>query len=363
MVPGRRHLRYGPPLQLLQQELHLERPDEADRGPVQGHAHVGFVRQQLVQLPRRDPEHQRHQQQGLRRLGSRCLEAGRVRLPQPERGPHVRLQRQQQLPGQRPRRLRHVEHDQPADRQRLHARSTTTPAATCTKASSTTACSTTPAPSTTPAAGRSSSARSWKSYSANLDLSYYVSLGGEHAWKAGAQIIRDQEDYANSAAYPMVNLYWDRSCSALTAYGVPTFRGTYGYYYIRGSWTSPYGYQWDIGRNSYALYLQDSWTIGGRLTLNAGVRTEIRVHPVVQPRFPRQAHQVRLRRQARPPAGRRLRRLRGFHPQGLRQLRHLLRRHEALHGRRRLRRLQVDQRLLQARQPQLLRDRRRVHRR
>ena len=66
--------------------------------------------------------------------------------------------------------------------------------------------------------------------SANLDLSYYVSLGGEHAWKAGGQIIRDQEDYANSAAYPMVNLYWDRSCSALTAYGVPTFRGTYGYY-------------------------------------------------------------------------------------------------------------------------------------
>jgi len=122
--------------------------------------------------------------------------------------------------------------------------------------------------------------------SANLDLSYYVSLGGEHAWKAGAQLIRDQEDYANSAAYPMINLYWDRSCSALTAYGVDTFRGEYGYYYIRGSWTSPYGYQWDIGRNSYALYLQDSWTVGGRLTLNAGVRTESEYIPSFNPDFP-----------------------------------------------------------------------------
>jgi hypothetical protein len=123
-------------------------------------------------------------------------------------------------------------------------------------------------------------------YSGNLDLSYYVSLGGEHAWKAGAQLIRDQEDYANSAAYPMVNLYWDRSCSALTAYGVPTFRGDYGYYYIRGSWTSPYGYQWDIFRNSWALYLQDSWTIGGRLTINAGVRTESEYIPSFNPDYP-----------------------------------------------------------------------------
>jgi hypothetical protein len=123
-------------------------------------------------------------------------------------------------------------------------------------------------------------------YSANLDLSYYVSLGGEHAWKAGAQLIRDQEDYANSAPYPMVNLYWDRTCSALSAYGVPAFRGTYGYYQIRGSWTSPYGYQWDIARNSYALYLQDSWTIGGRLTVNAGVRTESEYIPSFNPEFP-----------------------------------------------------------------------------
>ncbi|HUT07426.1 MAG TPA: TonB-dependent receptor [Candidatus Latescibacteria bacterium] len=123
-------------------------------------------------------------------------------------------------------------------------------------------------------------------YSSNLDLSYYGSLAGEHAFKAGVQFIRDQEDYANSAAYPRVNIYWDRTCSALSAYGVPAFRGDYGYYQIRGSWTSPYGYQWDINRTSWALYLQDSWTIGGRLTLNAGVRTESEYIPSFNPDFP-----------------------------------------------------------------------------
>jgi hypothetical protein len=111
-------------------------------------------------------------------------------------------------------------------------------------------------------------------YSANLDLTYYLQLGGEHAWKAGVQWVRDHEDVLNGAPYPHVNLMWDAVCTALSPYGVPNFRGTYGYYTIRSSWTSPYGYVWNIHRNSYAIYLQDSWTIGGKLTINAGLRDE-----------------------------------------------------------------------------------------
>jgi len=111
-------------------------------------------------------------------------------------------------------------------------------------------------------------------YSGNLDLSYFVSLAGEHAWKAGFQVIRDQEDVLNGPVSPMVNVSWDQECTALEGYGVPAIRGTYGFYDIRGSWRQPYGSAWDIGRNTYAIYLQDSWTLGGKLTLNAGVRTE-----------------------------------------------------------------------------------------
>ncbi len=128
-------------------------------------------------------------------------------------------------------------------------------------------------------------------YSANLDLTYYMSLGGEHAWKAGFQYIKNHEDYANSAFMPMVNLYWNQTCTALSAYYPVedprhSFRGEYGWYYIRGSWTSPYGYTWNIKRNSYALYLQDSWTINGRLTINAGVRAESEYIPSFNPEYP-----------------------------------------------------------------------------
>ena len=125
----------------------------------------------------------------------------------------------------------------------------------------------------------------YEKLSGNLDLSYFVSLGGEHAFKFGAQIVRDQEDKFDAALYPHVNINWDDSCSALEDYDVPQFTGTYGYYMIRSGWTSPYGYTWKIHRNNYALYLQDSWTIGGKLTLNAGVRTESEYIPSFNPEF------------------------------------------------------------------------------
>jgi hypothetical protein len=109
-------------------------------------------------------------------------------------------------------------------------------------------------------------------YSGNADLTYYVNLAGEHAWKAGVQWIRDAEDVDNGAPSPMVNLYWGQPYNG-GAWGYPVM-GKYGHYEIRGSWTSPYGWVWKIHRDTWALYLQDSWTIKGRLTINAGVRTE-----------------------------------------------------------------------------------------
>ncbi|MEN6561203.1 MAG: TonB-dependent receptor [Acidobacteriota bacterium] len=124
--------------------------------------------------------------------------------------------------------------------------------------------------------------------SGNLDLSYFVSLAGEHAWKAGFQVIRDMEDVLNGPVSPMVNLVWDQPCTQLEPYGVPSTQGDYGYYNIRGSWRLPYGYAWDIARNTYAMYLQDSWTINGKLTINAGLRTESEYIPTFNPNVPDQ---------------------------------------------------------------------------
>ena len=125
-------------------------------------------------------------------------------------------------------------------------------------------------------------------FSGNADLSYFVSLAGEHAWKAGFQIIRDQEDVLNGPVSPMVNISWGQPCTALEAYGVPSTMGAYGFYDIRGSWRQPYGYAWKIHRNTYAMYLQDSWTLNGKLTINAGIRTESEYIPTFNPNVPDQ---------------------------------------------------------------------------
>ncbi len=125
-------------------------------------------------------------------------------------------------------------------------------------------------------------------FSGNLDLSYFVSLGGEHAWKAGFQIVRDQEDVLNGPVSPMVDINWDDTCTALEGYGIPPTRGTYGFYTIRGGWNQEYGSAWDIFRNTYAIYLQDSWTLGGKLTLNAGLRTESEYIPTFNANVPDQ---------------------------------------------------------------------------
>jgi hypothetical protein len=107
--------------------------------------------------------------------------------------------------------------------------------------------------------------------SGNLDLTYYMNLAGEHAWKFGVQWIRMGEDRDSTAQHPLVALNWG------TYYDMPDgtrVQGAYGNYNIRSDWMSPYGYFWNIHSDNWAIYLQDSWTIGDRLTLNFGLRTE-----------------------------------------------------------------------------------------
>jgi hypothetical protein len=113
--------------------------------------------------------------------------------------------------------------------------------------------------------------------SANLDITYYMNLAGEHAFKFGAQLTRPFENLDEVAAHPRITLNWTQSYAGLATGEL--VKGTYGYYQVRGSFTSPYGYYWDIHANDWAIYLQDSWTIGQRLTLNLGLRDEYEYIP------------------------------------------------------------------------------------
>ncbi len=107
------------------------------------------------------------------------------------------------------------------------------------------------------------------------DLTYYLNLAGEHAWKFGAQWVRTSEDWKNGYKYPdypYIGLAWGRPFIYL---GQNYGQGSYGYYYAYGNEaTGPYGLFYKVHSDRWALYLQDSWTIKGRLTLNFGIRTE-----------------------------------------------------------------------------------------
>jgi len=105
---------------------------------------------------------------------------------------------------------------------------------------------------------------------AALDLTYYMNLAGQHAWKAGVLFERQGETVDSAAQHPIVFLNWGQSYEGPTG----IVQGKYGYYEIISGFTSKYGSLWNIHRDRWALYLQDSWTIKNRLTLNLGIRTE-----------------------------------------------------------------------------------------
>ena len=108
--------------------------------------------------------------------------------------------------------------------------------------------------------------------SANLDFNYFLKLGGEHSWKAGAQFVRVTDDINALCPYPMIILRIGRAFNYDTALGAvePGYMGKYGYYENR----TPFGTLADARSDRFALYIQDSWTIANRLTLNFGLRAE-----------------------------------------------------------------------------------------
>jgi hypothetical protein len=117
----------------------------------------------------------------------------------------------------------------------------------------------------------------------NGDFTYYLNLGGEHAWKLGVQFVRQGQDVDNVANNPVIFLAWGRDN---IRYGENYGSGKYGYYGVRGNdLTGPYGDNYNAFSNRWAMYLQDSWTINGRMTINVGVRTESEYIPSYNKEF------------------------------------------------------------------------------
>jgi hypothetical protein len=101
------------------------------------------------------------------------------------------------------------------------------------------------------------------------DATWFVNAGGRHALKAGVQYNRFGERIDSGNNGNVVWLGWDRS--------VEGQRGRYGYYQVLTNEIDPERgslYYGDVHSNNWALFVQDAWTLGDRLTLNLGLRAE-----------------------------------------------------------------------------------------
>jgi hypothetical protein len=104
-------------------------------------------------------------------------------------------------------------------------------------------------------------------YVANFDTTLFVDLAGEHVFKAGIQAVRLAQDINDAYAYDINNFYWGVDYISPVS---GTHETEYGYLQV----IDPYGLVAAAHSDRFAIFLQDSWTIANRFTLNIGVRAE-----------------------------------------------------------------------------------------
>jgi outer membrane receptor protein involved in Fe transport len=117
-----------------------------------------------------------------------------------------------------------------------------------------------------------------------LDYNHSFNGAGQHLIKGGWGIRRSVNDV--DVAYPngYVYLYWGQSFrSNVTG---ETGTGTYGYYRVDDQ-----GTRGRVQADIQNLYVQDTWTVGPRLTLNLGIRTENEKIPTFRPDIAQYAFQ------------------------------------------------------------------------
>jgi len=117
----------------------------------------------------------------------------------------------------------------------------------------------------------------------NLDYNHTFTGGGLHTLKGGFGFQRTTNDINSFYPGGYVFIYWDRN---FTFGGVNRGRGTHGYYEVNDRVITG-----NVGGDITSLYVQDQWTIGDRLTLNLGLRSEQEKIPSFRPEVAKYAIQ------------------------------------------------------------------------
>ncbi len=110
----------------------------------------------------------------------------------------------------------------------------------------------------------------------NLDYNHAFSGAGFHILKGGYGFQRTENDIDSFYPGGYVNIFWANSFT----FGGQTGTGTYGYYEVNDRRTTS-----KAGNNIHSLYIQDQWTVGNRLTLNLGLRSEDEKVPTFRPDY------------------------------------------------------------------------------
>ena len=112
--------------------------------------------------------------------------------------------------------------------------------------------------------------------SAGVDLTYFMNLAGEHAWKAGIAFTRAAVNKNTLWNAPQVTFTAWRAASGSTPFraSVRINGGAHSRLNPDFPATGQYGEFGNVHSDRLALYLQDSWTIANKFTLNFGVRLE-----------------------------------------------------------------------------------------
>ena len=103
-----------------------------------------------------------------------------------------------------------------------------------------------------------------------LDATWFVKGAGQHQIKGGFQLDRRANDVATGNLAHVVNLNWGTT----PLNGVV---GAYGYYEVQSNVPAPkLGIitQGNVQSNVNGVFVQDTWSVSNRLTVNLGVRTE-----------------------------------------------------------------------------------------
>lgn len=101
------------------------------------------------------------------------------------------------------------------------------------------------------------------------DGTLYANAGGAHQIKFGVQADQVGNNVLSGESANLVRIRWNTNLGGL--------RGPYGYYQVRSNGVNPkQGFitEGDVTTTNIGLFIQDSWTINNKLTINAGVRTE-----------------------------------------------------------------------------------------